>query len=95
MKDAKAALTTMSGNPHVLMVPITTGGTGRDRVYKFYHDYFVAQLPADIMPVLISQVVGKDIHAEEAVITLSEGRGPLSRRIYLWLRQAVLLGPML
>jgi len=28
MKDAKAALTTMSDNPHVLMVPIAIGGRG-------------------------------------------------------------------
>ncbi len=67
MKDAKAALTTMSDNPHVLMVPIATGGRGRDEVYKYYHDYFLAQLPADIRPVPISQVVGKDTLAEEAV----------------------------
>jgi hypothetical protein len=30
MKDAKAALTTVSDNPNVLMVPIATGGKGRD-----------------------------------------------------------------
>jgi carboxymethylenebutenolidase len=67
MKDAKAALATMWDNPHVLMVPIATGGRGRDEVYKYYHDYFLAQLPADIRPVPISQVVGKDTLAEEAV----------------------------
>jgi len=67
MKDAKAALTTMSDNPHVLMVPIATGGRGRDGVYNYYHDYFLAQLPADIMPVPISQVVGEDVLVEEAV----------------------------
>src|SRR5258708_36108781 len=67
MKDAKAALTTMSDNPNVLMVPIATGGRGRDGVYKYYHDYFLAQRRADIEPVPISHVVGKDILAEEAV----------------------------
>jgi quercetin dioxygenase-like cupin family protein len=67
MKDAKAALTTMSDNPHVLMVPIAVGGGGRDGVYNFYHNYFLAQLPADIRPVPISQVVGSDMLVEEAV----------------------------
>jgi carboxymethylenebutenolidase len=67
LKDAKAALTTMSDNPHVLMVPIAIGGRGRDGVYNYYHDYFLAQLPADIMPVPISQVVGEDMLVEEAV----------------------------
>jgi carboxymethylenebutenolidase len=67
LKDAQAALQTMSDNPHVLMVPLAIGGRGRGGVYNYYHDYFLAQLPADIMPVPISQVVGKDILVEEAV----------------------------
>jgi carboxymethylenebutenolidase len=67
MKDANVALTTMSDNPHVLMVPIAIGGRGRDGVYRFYHDYFLPQLPADIRPVPISRTVGKDSLAEEAV----------------------------
>jgi carboxymethylenebutenolidase len=74
MKDAKAALTTMSDNPYVLMVPIAIGGRGRDGVYKFYHDCFLAQLPADIRPVPISQVVGEDILAEEVVYQFTHDR---------------------
>jgi len=50
MEDAKAALTTMSDNPHVLMGPIAAGGRGRDGVYKFYRDLFLAQIPAHIRP---------------------------------------------
>jgi carboxymethylenebutenolidase len=67
MKDAKAALATMSDDPHVLMVPIAIGGRGRDGVYDYYHNYFLPQLPADIRPVPISQVVGTDTLVEEAV----------------------------
>ena len=67
LKDAKRALTTMSSNPHVLFVPIATGGRGREGVLRFYRDYFLAQLPADIRPIVVSQVVGKDILVEEAV----------------------------
>lgn len=67
MKDAAAALATMSDNPHVLMVPIAIGGRGREGVYNYYRDYFLAQLPADIRPVPISQVVGRDMLVEEAV----------------------------
>jgi carboxymethylenebutenolidase len=66
-KDAKAALGTMSDNPHVLMVPLAIGGRGRDGVYSFYHDYFLAQLPADMTAIPISQVIGENILAEEAV----------------------------
>ena len=67
LKDASAALTTMSDNPHVLMVPLAIGGRGRDGVSHYYHHYFLAQLPADIKPVPISQVVGVDMLVEEAV----------------------------
>jgi carboxymethylenebutenolidase len=66
-KDATAALGTMSDNPYVLMVPLAIGGKGREGVYNFYHDYFLALLPADITSVPISQVVGENILAEEAV----------------------------
>jgi carboxymethylenebutenolidase len=66
-KDAKEALITMSDDPYVLFVPVAIGGRGREGVYNFYHDYFLAQLPADIAPVPISQVIGKDILVEEAV----------------------------
>src|SRR5260370_42061302 len=65
MKEAKAALTTTSDNPHVLMVPIAIGGRGRAGVYEYYHDYVLAQRPADIRPGPISRAVRKDIRAEE------------------------------
>jgi carboxymethylenebutenolidase len=74
MKDANAALATMSDNPHVLMVPVASGGRGRDGVYKYYHELFLAQLPADITSVLISQVLGTDILAEEAVYEFTHDR---------------------
>jgi carboxymethylenebutenolidase len=64
----------MSDNPHVLMGPIAAGGRGRDGVYKSYRDLFLAQIPADIKPVLISQVIGKDILAEEAVYQFTHNR---------------------
>jgi carboxymethylenebutenolidase len=74
MKDAKAALDTMTDDPHVLMVPVAKGGRGRDGVYKYYHDLFLPQLPADITPVLISQVVGTSVLAEEAVYRFTHDR---------------------
>jgi len=66
-KNAQAALGTMSDNPHVVMVPLAMGGRRREEVYNFYHDYFLAQLPADMTAVAISLVVGENILAEEAV----------------------------
>jgi hypothetical protein len=61
LKDAKAAPATMSDNPYVLMVPIAVGGRGREGVYNYYHDHFLAQLQADLKSIAISQVIGKDI----------------------------------
>jgi carboxymethylenebutenolidase len=66
-KDAKAALGTMSDDPHVLMVPLAIGGRRREGVYTFYHEYSLAQVPADMTAIPISQVVGENILAEEAV----------------------------
>ncbi|WP_213803952.1 ester cyclase [Granulicella sp. dw_53] len=67
LKDAKAALSTMSDNPHVLMVPIALGGRGRDGVYNFYRNLFLSQLPADITSVPVSQAIAQDILVEESV----------------------------
>jgi carboxymethylenebutenolidase len=74
LKDASKALATMSDNPHVLMVPIGIGGRGRDGVFKFYHDSFLAQLPADIGPTPISRTVGSSTLVEEAVYHLTHDR---------------------
>jgi carboxymethylenebutenolidase len=74
MKDAQAALTTMTDNPYVLMVPIAVGGQGRDGVHHFYANYFLAQMPADFVPISISQVVGSNYLVEEAVYVLTHDR---------------------
>jgi carboxymethylenebutenolidase len=68
LKDAKAALSTMSDNPHVLMVPIAKGGRGRDGVYNYYQNYFLPQLPNDIRPLPIAQVFNRNMLVEEAVL---------------------------
>jgi carboxymethylenebutenolidase len=71
LKDANAALATMSDNPYVLMVPIAIGGQGRDGVYNYYANSFIPQLPADLMPVAISQIIGPNILAEESVFSFT------------------------
>jgi carboxymethylenebutenolidase len=62
-KNAKAAPGTMS-----------EGGRRREGVYNFYHDYFPAQLPADMTAVAISLVVGENILAEEAVYQFTDNQ---------------------
>ena len=38
--------------PHVVIVPIAIDGRGRDGVYQYYHDYFLArsQLTSGLYP---------------------------------------------
>ena len=67
LRDAPAALATMTDNPYVLMVPIAHGGRGRDGVLNFYASEFLAQLPSDLMPVAVSQTIAENTIVEEAV----------------------------
>jgi carboxymethylenebutenolidase len=67
LRDAASALTTMSENPYVLMVPIAVGGQGREGVFNFYATKFLAQLPTDFMPISVSQTIASDTIVEEAV----------------------------
>src|SRR5258708_39978054 len=74
MKDAKGALTTMSDNSHVLMVTIAVGCRGRDVVHKYYQDYMLAHVPADLRPLHSSRAVGERILAEESVFHVAHDR---------------------
>lgn len=67
LRNAAGALTTMTENPYVLMVPLAIGGQGRDGVFEFYSTKFLAQLPTDFMPVPVSQTIAEDTIVEEAV----------------------------
>jgi hypothetical protein len=41
LKDADAALATMTASPYVLFIPTGTGGTGREAVRDFYANHFL------------------------------------------------------
>jgi carboxymethylenebutenolidase len=71
MRDATAALTTMADDPYVLMVPIGVGGQGREGVHHFYATAFLAQMPSDLTPVPISQVIAQNYIIEEAVFSFT------------------------
>jgi carboxymethylenebutenolidase len=66
-RDAAAALTTMTENPYVLMVPIAIGGQGRDGVFEFYSTKFLAQLPSDFNAITVSQTIAENTIVEEGV----------------------------
>src|SRR5262249_51759038 len=47
LKDADAALATMTENPHVILIPSGTGGNGWAGVYAFYANQFLPNIPPD------------------------------------------------
>jgi carboxymethylenebutenolidase len=68
LKNAAAALATMSDNPYVICVPSGAGGEGRESVYAFYADHFIPTIPPDIELIPVSQIFGQSRLAEEMVL---------------------------
>jgi carboxymethylenebutenolidase len=68
LKDADAALATMTENPYVILIPSGTGGSGRTGVRNFYANQFLPNLPPDLELTSLSQVFGNDRIVEEFVI---------------------------
>ncbi len=70
-KDVEAALATMIEDAHVLLVPVGTGGRGKDAVRTFYATSFIPNIPPDLVATPISQIIGSDYLVEEAVHTFT------------------------
>jgi carboxymethylenebutenolidase len=70
-KDVEAALATMTEDAHVLLVPVGTGGRGKAEVRTFYANFFIPQVPPDLVATPISQTIGADSLVEEAVHTFT------------------------
>ena len=68
LKDADAALATMSQNPYVLAIPSGMGGMGRIGVREFYASQFLPKIPPDFDLTSLSQTFGYDRIVEEFVI---------------------------
>jgi carboxymethylenebutenolidase len=68
LKDADAALATMTENPYVLAVPSGKGGMGRIGVREFYAGQFLPHIPPDFDLDSLSQTFGEDRIVEEFVI---------------------------
>ncbi|WHI45198.1 nuclear transport factor 2 family protein [Microbulbifer sp. VAAF005] len=68
LKDADAAIATMTENPVLIHVPVNTGATGKEPLRKFYRDIFIPQMPADINLQLLSRTVGKDSLVDEFIL---------------------------
>ena len=68
LRDADAALATMTENPYVLAIPSGTGGMGRIGVREFYARQFLPNIPPDFDLTSLSQTFGNDRIVEEFVI---------------------------
>jgi carboxymethylenebutenolidase len=68
LKDADAALATMTEDPYVFAIPSGTGGSGRAGVREFYADQFLPKILPDFELTSLSQTFGNDRIVEEFVI---------------------------
>ena len=68
LKDADAALATMTENPHVLLIASGVVRVGRAAVREFYADKFLPNIPPDLEITTISQTFGDDRIAEEMAV---------------------------
>jgi carboxymethylenebutenolidase len=68
LKDADAALATMSENPYVLLIASRVVRVGRAAVRKFYADKFLPNIPPDLGTTTLSQTSDDDRIVEEMAV---------------------------
>ena len=57
LKDAEATTGTMAAEPYLIHVPTLTGGTGYQKVRRFYKYHFIPGWPLDVEATRISHTV--------------------------------------
>jgi len=72
LKDADAALATMTDSPYVLLVPSGTGASGKAGVHAFYAEKFLPQLPLDFELVPLWQTFGDNRLVDEFVVRFTQ-----------------------
>ena len=68
LKDADAALATMTENPYVLLIASGVLRAGRAAVREFYADKFLPNIPPAFEITTVSQTVGNDRIVEEMAV---------------------------
>ena len=68
LKDADAALATMTENPYLLMIATGTACTGRAAVREYYADHFLPAIPPDLELESLSQTIDSDRLVEEMLV---------------------------
>jgi carboxymethylenebutenolidase len=67
-KSPAEAMSTMTSNPRVTIVPSMVGGRGPEELHTFYAKHFLNQLPADLEVIPVSRTVGATRVVDELVI---------------------------
>jgi carboxymethylenebutenolidase len=90
LKDADAAVATMTDHPYVFFIPLGIGRVGRVAVREFYANTFLPNTPPDLEVDSVSLTVGADRIVEEMVARFTHttkmdwilpGVRPTNRRI--------------
>ena len=68
LRDADAALATMTENPYVLFMATGVVRVGRAAVREYYADKFLPNIPPDLEITTLSQTVGDDRIVEEMAV---------------------------
>jgi carboxymethylenebutenolidase len=68
LKDADAAIATMTENPYLLVIATGTACIGRAAVREYYADQFLPAIPPDLELASLSQTIGSDRLVEEMVV---------------------------
>jgi hypothetical protein len=68
LKDADAALATMTENPYVLLIGSGVVRVGRAALREFYADKFLPNIPPDFEITTLSQTFGDDRLVEEMAV---------------------------
>ena len=67
--DLETTMATMTDNPHLINVPVLTGGVGKNGVRDFYANHLVGKFfPPDVEMIVISRTIGDEQIVEELVI---------------------------
>jgi carboxymethylenebutenolidase len=74
LQVAAATMTTMTDTPHLYHLPTMAGGNGRNEVFTFYRDHFVAKWPKDTTATHISRTIGEDQLVDEVVMHFTHDR---------------------
>jgi len=70
-KDVNATMQTMTAAPHVISVPVATGGRGRSDVRDFYARHFIGRSPQDIRLELLSRTADADRVVDEMLVSFT------------------------